>query len=301
MPEPACVRALSLRRWGESLIEMKMRKEDKAALVDEIADRLGDAEAIFAVDYRGITVPQAAELRAKLADADTTFRVVKNRLAKRATERAGTAELDPLFEGPTALALVKGDAVAAAKAISTFGRQHDILAYKGGLMDGAPLDPDQFTTIARLPGLDVLHGQLAGVVASPLTGLARGLGSMISGLAVALGEIRERGLVSGDEGAAEQEPEETAKEEPAGASDEVAVQASEPAAPPEPEPAASVGEAEEGGGVVPEASGGDDSSESESDDTSESESDDTSESESDDDSSESKPEDPPEPEPEEEE
>ena len=174
-----------------------MRKEDKAALVDEIADRLGDAEAIFAVDYRGITVPQAAELRAKLADADTTFRVVKNRLAKRATERAGTAELDPLFEGPTALALVKGDAVAAAKAISTFGRQHDILAYKGGLMDGAPLDPDQFKTIARLPGLDVLHGQLAGVVASPLTGLARGLGSMLSGLAVALGEIQERGLVSG--------------------------------------------------------------------------------------------------------
>ena len=225
-----------------------MRKEDKAALVDEIADRLGDAEAIFAVDYRGITVPQAAELRAKLADADTTFRVVKNRLAKRATERAGTAELDPLFEGPTALALVKGDAVAAAKAISTFGRQHDILAYKGGLMDGAPLDPDQFTTIARLPGLDVLHGQLAGVVASPLTGLARGLGSMLSGLAVALGEIRERGLVSGDA------PEETAKEEPARASDEVAEVASEPAAPPEPEPAGNAAEGEASGGdVVAEA------------------------------------------------
>ena len=178
---------------------MKMRKEDKAALVDEIADRLGDAEAIFAVDYRGITVPQAAELRAKLAEAETSFRVVKNRLAKRATERAGTAELDPLFQGPTALAFVKGDAVAAAKAISTFGRQHDILAYKGGLMDGAPLDPDQFTTIARLPALDVLHGQLAGMVASPLTGLARGLGAMVSGLAIALGQIQEQGLVGGDE------------------------------------------------------------------------------------------------------
>ena len=155
---------------------------------------------IFAVDYRGITVPQAAELRAKLAEAETSFRVVKNRLAKRATERAGTAELDPFFEGPTALALVKGDAVAAAKAISTFGRQHDILAYKGGLMDGAPLDPDQFMTIARLPGLDVLHGQLAGVVASPLTGLARGLGAMVSGLAVALGQIQEQGLVGEGEG-----------------------------------------------------------------------------------------------------
>jgi large subunit ribosomal protein L10 len=214
---------------------MKMRKEDKATLVDEIADRLGDAEAIFAVDYRGITVPQAAELRAKLSEADATFRVVKNRLAKRATERAGTVELDQLFEGPTALAFVKGDAVTAAKAISTFGRQHDILAYKGGLMDGAPLDPDQFRAIARLPGLDVLRGQLVGVVASPLTGLARGLASMLSGLAVALGEIQERGLVG--------------ENSSAGASDEVAEAASEPAAPPEPQPA--------GNGAEGEASGGD--------------------------------------------
>lgn len=174
-----------------------MRKEDKAALVDEIADSLGDAEAIFAVDYRGITVPQAAELRSKLADADTTFRVVKNRLAKRATERAGHSELDQLLVGPTALAFVKGDAVAAAKAISAFGRQHDLLAYKGGLMDGAALDPEQFTTIARLPGVEVLRGQLLGTVASPLTGLARGLSSMISGMAIALGQIAEQGLVTG--------------------------------------------------------------------------------------------------------
>jgi large subunit ribosomal protein L10 len=209
-----------------------MTKEDKAALVDEIADRLGDAEAIFAVDYRGITVPQAAELRAKLAEAEASFRVVKNRLAKRATERAGTTELDPLFEGPTALAFIKGDAVTAAKAISTFGRQHDILAYKGGLMDGAPLEPDQFTAIARLPGLDVLRGQLVGVVSSPLTGLTRGLASMLSGLAVALGEIQKQGLVGGEapepaaeaeaEVEAEQGSEEEAEEDeaPASATDE---------------------------------------------------------------------------------
>lgn len=175
-----------------------MNKEEKAAQVEEIAERLGDANAIFAVDYRGISVPQAAELRARLSEADATFRVVKNRLAKRAVEQAGTKELDPLLEGPTALTFVKGDAVMAAKAISTFGRQHELLAYKGGVMDGAPLDPDQFTAIARLPGLDVLRGQLVGVAASPLTGLARGLASLLSGLAVALGEIRDKGLVKGE-------------------------------------------------------------------------------------------------------
>src|SRR5215212_4983128 len=183
-----------------------MNKEQKAAHVEEIAERLGDSEAIFAVDYRGISVPQAAELRVRLAEAEATFRVVKNRLAKRALEKAGTTELEELLEGPTALTFVKGDAVTAAKAIATFGRQNQVLQYKGGLMDGAPLDPDRFQAIARLPALDVLHGQLVGVTASPLTGLTRGLASMLSGLAVAFGEIQEKGLVrGGEEPAAEEE------------------------------------------------------------------------------------------------
>src|SRR5436189_149 len=147
-----------------------MDKEQKAAQIDEIAERLGDANAIFAVDYRGISVPQAAELRSKLSEANATFRVVKNRLAKRAAERAGTAELEEFFEGPVALTFVKGDAVTAAKAIATFGRQNEILEYKGGLMDGEPLEPEQFQAIARLPSLDVLHGRLVAMTASPLTG-----------------------------------------------------------------------------------------------------------------------------------
>jgi large subunit ribosomal protein L10 len=197
-------------------------KEEKATLVDEIADRLGDASAIFAVDYRGISVPQAAELRAQLSEADASFRVVKNRLARRAVERAGTPELDALLVGPTALTFVKGDAVVAAKAIATFGRENEILEYKGGLMDGAPLDPDQFKAIARLPGLDVLRGQLVGVAASPLTGLTRGLASMLSGLAAALGQIQEQGLVGGE--AEAEAPAEEAAEAPAeaqeGASEE---------------------------------------------------------------------------------
>jgi large subunit ribosomal protein L10 len=184
-----------------------MDSEQKAAVVEEIAAQLGEAETIFATDYRGIGVPEAAELRGKLAEADATFRVVKNRLAKRAAESAGTEDLVALFEGPTALTVVKGDPVIAAKAIADFAREHDVPTYKGGIMDGAPLDPEQFTRIARLPGLDVLQAQLLGAVASPVTGIARGLNQLLMGLASQLGQMQDQGLVSG-----EAEPEALAEE-----------------------------------------------------------------------------------------
>jgi large subunit ribosomal protein L10 len=218
-----------------------VNKEQKAAVVDEIAADLKDTESIFAIDYRGISVSQAAQLRAKLREADATFTVVKNRLAKRAAEKAGAEGLDGLFEGPTALALVKGDPVIVAKAIATFTREHQVLAYKGGLMDGAPLDPDSFMSIARLPGLDVLHGQLVGLTASPLTGVARGLNALLAGLASQLGQIQEKGLVEGEaepEPAPPEEEEEATVEE---APEEDATEAEEPPAEEE-EPAA---EAEE--------------------------------------------------------
>jgi large subunit ribosomal protein L10 len=127
-----------------------------------------------------------------LAEADATFRIVKNRLAKRAAESAGTEDLVALFEGPTALTVVKGDPVSAAKAIADFARKHDAPTYKGGIMDGAPLDPEQFTRIARLPGLEALQAQLLGAVASPVTGIARGLNQLLAGLASQLGQMQDK-------------------------------------------------------------------------------------------------------------
>lgn len=176
-----------------------MNKEQKAAAVEELASTLGEVDSVFAIDYRGISVPQAAELRARLRDADTSFRIVKNRLAKRAVEDSGADGISEHLAGPTALAFVHGDAVVAAKAIRDFAREHRVLAYKGGVMEGEPLAAEAFERIARLPGVEALRGQLAGVAASPLTGLARGLGAMMSGLAIALGEISDRGLLEGSD------------------------------------------------------------------------------------------------------
>jgi large subunit ribosomal protein L10 len=180
-----------------------MNREEKSAAIKEIASEIEASEAIFAVDYRGISVPQAAELRSKLREADASFRIVKNRLTKIAAEEAGEERLAALLQGPTALTFVRGDTAQAAKAITTFNKEHDVLTYKGGFMDATSLDEVAFKSIAKLPGREVLNGQLAGVVASPLTGLVRGLGSMIQGLALQLGQIAEKGLVSGEAPAAE--------------------------------------------------------------------------------------------------
>jgi len=210
-----------------------MKREQKTAVVEELTSTLGEADAIFAVDYRGISVGQAAELRGRLREADAVFKVVKNRLAKRATASAGAEAIDEHLVGPTALTLVRGDAVIAAKAISIFARENGVLEFKGGLMDGEVLDPEGFAAIARLPGLDVLRGQLVGVAASPITGLARGLGSMLSGLAVALGQIADQGLVSGEASA---EPESDAAEaEPEATQEETAAEQTEDTAEDQPE------------------------------------------------------------------
>jgi large subunit ribosomal protein L10 len=169
-----------------------MNREQKAAAVAEIAESLRASEAVFAVDFRGISVPQAAELRTRLRDADAVFRVVKNSLTERAADEVGAETLKALLQGPTALTFVRGDAAVAAKALQTFRRETDLLEFKGGLLGAETLDPEQLLALARLPARDVLYGQLVGVVASPITGLVRGLNALISGLALQLGQIAEK-------------------------------------------------------------------------------------------------------------
>jgi len=199
-----------------------VNKEQKAAVVDRVADQIKESDAILAVDYRGISVKQAMELRAQLSEAGARFQIVKNRLTVRAADKAGAESLKELLEGPTAFAFVHGDAAPAAKAIATFRRQNGLLEFKGGTMEGETLSVEQIESIARLPARDVLHGQFVGVLASPLTTLVRGLASLISGLAIQLRQIEEQGRAAGEAEAEEPapEPEAAAEEVPAEAEEE---------------------------------------------------------------------------------
>ena len=174
-----------------------MNRDQKAAVIEEVAGQIKEADAVFAVDYRGISVPQAAELRTKLRDADASFRVVKNTLTERAADQAGAEGLKELLEGPTAMTFVKGDAAAAAKALRDFRRATQLLEFKGGWMNGAALSPDEIDAIAQLPSREVLYGRLVGMVASPLTGLASAMGGLIGGLARQLQLMADQELVGG--------------------------------------------------------------------------------------------------------
>ena len=207
-----------------------MDKEQKAEVVDQIATQIQGAEAVYAVDYRGLSVTQAAELRAKLRETGTSFRIVKNTLTLLAADKAGLEPLKEFVEeGPTALAVVGGDVALAAKALDTFARQSQVLALKGGVLAGRTLTVEELGRLGRLPGRDQLNAQLAGVVASPITGLVRGLGSLLSGLAIALGQVQAKRAAeapAADPQAAE-EPE--AEEQPAAE----AIGAGEPAEQPE--------------------------------------------------------------------
>jgi large subunit ribosomal protein L10 len=196
-----------------------MNRDEKAAVVAEVATQIQESEAVFAVDYRGISVPQAAELRTKLNEAGARFRVVKNTLTQLAADRAGADQLKELLEGPTAFTFVAaegGDVALAAKALAEFRRQTELLAFKGGVMNGEALTAEQIGAIARLPARDVLHGQLVGVIASPITGLVRTLNALIAGLAIQLQQIAEQGLLPAGEAPPAEEAEVPAVEEPAG-------------------------------------------------------------------------------------
>jgi large subunit ribosomal protein L10 len=189
-----------------------MNRDQKSAVIEEVAAQIQESEAVFAVDYRGISVPQAAELRTKLNEAGARFRVVKNTLTERAADKAGAESLKEILEGPTAFTFVRGDGdvALAAKALAQFKREHDVLDFKGGVMNGEVLTVEQLGALSRLPAREVLHGQLVGVVASPITGLVRGLNALIAGLAIQLRQIADERLLPGGGPAAEEPSEEEA-------------------------------------------------------------------------------------------
>lgn len=145
----------------------KVRPE-KVETVDRIKTELGDTQAVVLTEYRGLTVGELADLRSQLLNKETSYRVVKNTLARRAAADAGLGELEELFVGPVAVAYVKGDPVSAAKVLATFAREHPALVIKGGVLEGRVLTADETKALASVDTLDVSRAKIAGLLTAPL-------------------------------------------------------------------------------------------------------------------------------------
>jgi len=146
-----------------------MARPEKVAVVEEIRTKLADSDAAVLTEYRGLTVHELADLRGSLRGSGTEYKVFKNTLARRAVSGVGLDEITSLFEGPVAIAFVRGDAALAAKALRDFAKVNPALIVKGGLLGERVISPADVDALAELPPRDVMLTQIAGMFQAPLT------------------------------------------------------------------------------------------------------------------------------------
>jgi len=189
-----------------------VKKEDKEQVVTALTERLKAAETVLVADYRGLTMPQIDALRTRLIESGARFSVVKNTLTRRAAEAAGAEALLALLEGPSAIAFIEsgGDMLAAAKALADSARETKVLVIRGGVIQGRTASAAEVESLATLPPLDVLRGQVLGAIIAPLSSL---IGLVNAPLQNLYGLIDARIEQLGGEGAAPAEPQAEANED----------------------------------------------------------------------------------------
>jgi len=215
---------------------MEDPRPDKVAVVDEVRTKLDEADGALLTEYRGLNVPQLAELRKALRDAGSEYKVYKNTLVRIAAADAGIEIADETLTGPTAIAFVNGgadgapgDAAAVAKALKDFAKGNDKLVLKGGVLDGVVLSADDIMALAELPSREVLLSQIAGLLQAPLAEFLSLLDAVPREFSYALQALIEKGGAGeapaadssdsahpADETPAEASAEATVTDEPAG-------------------------------------------------------------------------------------
>ncbi|MGB9792556.1 MAG: 50S ribosomal protein L10 [Thermacetogeniaceae bacterium] len=168
------------------------RREEKAQIVAELTEKLKTSRAAIFVDYRGMNVAEATELRRSFREAGAEVRVVKNTLTRIAAERAGLEGLDGFLTGPTMIAFGFHDPVIPAKLLIDFSKNKRPLEIKGGLVEGRVVGVNEVKALADLPSRDVLISQVLRGLQGPLYGLVGVLQGPIRKLVYCLKAIQDQ-------------------------------------------------------------------------------------------------------------
>jgi large subunit ribosomal protein L10 len=185
-----------------------MPRPEKVAVVEEIRTKLAESDAAVLTEYRGLTVHELADLRGSLRGAGTEYKVFKNTLARRAVEGVGLEGIASLFQGPVAIAFVRGDAAAAAKALRDFGRNNPALVLKGGLLGDRVITPTDLEALAELPSREVILSQIAGTFQAPLVKAAGLFQAFTRNLAYGVQALIDQRIAGGEAAPAVAEPDE---------------------------------------------------------------------------------------------
>ena len=190
-PELPDLRAYGV--FGPLIIDMNMRPAQiaKAEIVREVGEKLARAGAVIVVDYRGLTVAQISDLRRKLAEVGGEMVVVKNTLLARSFPEEVTKGMGHVLQGPSALVL-SGDEVSGAKVLAAFAKAAGMPAVKSGLMGDRVLTAEEVAALAAIPGREVLHGQLVGVLAAQPTKLVWALNWNVLKLVSLLADVAKK-------------------------------------------------------------------------------------------------------------
>ena len=173
---------------------MAMTKARKHELKGEIAGRLQHANAAMVAEYRGLTVAQLTELRVKLRESKSEFRIIKNRVAKVAIRESveHVAAITSALKGPVGLVIVYGDAAAAAKSVLEFGKDKENFKLTAGVLNGKAVSADELKKISELPTMDVLLARLVGTLVAPHRGLLTVLSGVPRQLVQVINAIKDK-------------------------------------------------------------------------------------------------------------
>ena len=171
---------------------MALTRTKKKELIEDYQDGLAAAPHAFLLSFKGITVPQATELRSRIREKGGKYRVVKNTLALIAVDGKGLAHLKDQFQGPTAVAYINDDVVGLAKALTDFKKDVPAIEFKGGVVDGKPIAGADVDSLAKMPSREELLTKLVYLLQSPITRLARGLAAIPRQLVVVLDQVARR-------------------------------------------------------------------------------------------------------------
>ncbi len=174
-------------------MKSKKRKQDE---VEFLKKELSEAQNLVVVKFQGLSVAKDTELRRRIREADSKYRVVKNTLVKLAAEGTPAAELSETFEGSTAIAYNTGDPVTLAKALSDYAKDNPVFEFKAGMVEGRAVAISTLAEIAALPSHDELIAQLMYLINAPAQRTAIAINAVARNLAVALGQAVEEGRFS---------------------------------------------------------------------------------------------------------